>query len=144
MDVSKVFFVLHPVYLTRNITSMLVHIRADVLLPLDIKSQSKNEKLIWISPVVSWRMLLGLYVKKHWERWFIWSLRNWLFNINLKWKPLARSVAMVWKLKFQQHNVNFCHERRFRYLIIILMQSSAHNLRIHKCLQSLICKENSI
>lgn len=83
------------------ITSMLVHIRVDVLLPLDIKSQSKNEKLIWISPVVSWRMLLGLYVKKHWERWFIWSLRNWLFNINLKWKPLARSVAMVWKLKFQ-------------------------------------------
>lgn len=82
-------------------SSMLVHIRADVLLPLDIKSQSKNEKLIWISPVVSWRMLLGLYVKKHWERWFIWSLRNWLFNINLKWKPLARSVAMVWKLKFQ-------------------------------------------
>lgn len=55
---------------------MLVRIRVEVLLPLTRKSQSKNEKLIWISSTVAWRMLLNVYIKKHLERRFIWSLRR--------------------------------------------------------------------
>lgn len=72
MNVSRIFFsVLPPVHLTRRISSILIHVKVEVLLQLNMKSQSKNEKLIWLSPRVAWRMLLKVNIKKHLERQFI-------------------------------------------------------------------------
>lgn len=72
MNVSRIFFsVLPPVHFTRSISSTLIHVKVAVLLQLNMKSQSKNEKLIWLSPRVAWRMLLKVNIKKHLERQFI-------------------------------------------------------------------------
>lgn len=64
-------FLFPPVNLIRKITSTLIHSEGEVLLPLDVTSQSKNEKLIWLRPRVAWRMLLKVNIKKRLERQFI-------------------------------------------------------------------------
>lgn len=75
MDVSSICLVLPPVHLSGSITSTLTRIKVEALLPLDIESESKNEKLIWLSPRVAWRTLLHVNIKKHSESSF-WSLRR--------------------------------------------------------------------
>lgn len=39
-----------PVHPLRSVASVSVHQKVGVLSPLNIKSQSENEKLIWLSP----------------------------------------------------------------------------------------------
>ena len=54
LDVSRNFLLLFflQFLLQGGSTSVLIHIRVEVILPLYIESQSKNEKLIWLSPRV--------------------------------------------------------------------------------------------